>query len=61
MEHLSPGEGTTWCEWKGRASHFDVLADGESAKKAAWTYPDPSRGFEAIRDQIAFYPGKRDA
>ena len=60
MERLAAAEGTTWCEWKGRAVYFDVVAGGRTAQMAAWSYPDPSRGLEAIRDHVAFYPGKMD-
>jgi uncharacterized protein (DUF427 family) len=61
MDSLVPAQGVTWCEWKGRAVYFDVAAGGQNAPKAAWSYPDPSPGFEAIRDHIAFYPGKMEA
>ncbi len=27
---------------------------------AAWSYPDPTRTFEAIRDHLAFYPSRVD-
>jgi uncharacterized protein (DUF427 family) len=59
---LTPsGGGQTFCEWKGRASYVDVTgADGRRAERAAWTYRDPRRGFEAIRDAIAFYPALMD-
>src|SRR3954447_11738000 len=41
---------TTFCEWKGSASYFDAIgADGRRVERAAWTYRDPSPGFEAIR------------
>ena len=26
----------------------------------AWTYPDPSPGYEALRDYVSFYPGRVD-
>ena len=61
MDCLVPAQGVTWCEWKGRAVYFDIAASGQNAPKAVWSYPDPSRGFEAIRDHIAFYPGKMEA
>jgi uncharacterized protein (DUF427 family) len=61
MDCLESAEGVTWCEWKGRAIYFDAAAGGQNAPKAAWSYPDPSPGFEAIRDHIAFYPGKMEA
>jgi uncharacterized protein (DUF427 family) len=61
MDLLRPAQAVTWCEWKGRAVYFDVAAGGKAAPNAAWSYPDPSAGFEAIRDYVAFYPAKMDA
>lgn len=59
---LVPSEGrTTFCEWKGIASYYDVVANGRRVERAAWTYNDPRPGFEEIRDAIAFYPGRMDA
>jgi uncharacterized protein (DUF427 family) len=59
---LSPAGGrTTFCEWKGIASYYDVEAGGRRVKHAAWTYPDPRPGYEAIRGAVAFYPGRMDA
>ncbi len=52
---------TTFCEWKGSASYFDVVAGGRRAERGAWTYPDPFPGFETIRDAVAFYPAAMDA
>jgi uncharacterized protein (DUF427 family) len=59
---LVPSAGRrTYCEWKGVADYYDVLAGGTRADRAAWTYHDPTDGYEAIRDAIAFYPGRMDA
>ena len=30
------------------------------AEAAGWFYPSPSRGYEALADHIAFYPGRMD-
>ena len=30
-------------------------------RAAAWYYPQPSRGYEAIAGHVAFYPAKMDA
>ncbi len=59
---LEPSRGrTTFCEWKGEASYFDVIGgDGRRVERAAWTYPDPASGFEAIRHAVAFYPQLMD-
>ena len=44
---LEPAGGrTTFCEWKGTASYYDVVAGGKRAERAAWAYPDP---FGALR------------
>ena len=59
---LAPSTGgTTFCEWKGSASYLDVVAGGQHAERAAWTYPEPAPGFEPIRDAVAFYCAPMDA
>ena len=57
---LRPTDGSSFCEWKGAASYLDLVAGGRTAARAAWTYPDPSPGFEALRDHVALYPGLVD-
>jgi len=61
MAHLAEASGSSWCEWKGRASYYHVEVDGRRAERAAWTYHQPSEGFESIEDHVAFYPGPMDA
>lgn len=58
---LVPAEGRTLCEWKGAATYFDLRVGDRVTRRAAWSYPDPSRGYEAIRGHIAFYAGRVDA
>lgn len=55
---LEPVEGSSFCEWKGQASYLDVVAGDRRAERAAWTYPEPKPDFEALRDRVAFYPGR---
>jgi uncharacterized protein (DUF427 family) len=59
---LEPSRGPgSFCEWKGEATYFDVIGgDGRRVERAAWTYPDPTPAFEAIRSTVAFYPGLMD-
>ncbi len=45
----------TTCPWKGVASYFDVVANGQEARNAAWYYPEPKSAAEAIRNHVAFY------
>ena len=46
----------TVCPWKGTASYWDVTVDGETAANAAWYYPEPRDGAEAVARRVAFYP-----
>jgi uncharacterized protein (DUF427 family) len=50
---LHPAAGSSWCEWKGQASYFDLRTDARVAPAAAWTYLHPTRGFEPIAGAIA--------
>lgn len=47
----------TFCEWKGVACHWST----RDAADLAWSYPEPDAGFEAIRDFLAFHPGRAEA
>ena len=58
---LAPAAGSSFCEWKGTAAYFDVLADGAKAERAAWTYPAPTASFAAIAGAIAFYAQAMDS
>jgi len=58
---LRPVAGTTFCEWKGHASYFDLVAGDRAAPRASWTYPTPSRGFEVLVDHVAVMPASVDA
>jgi uncharacterized protein (DUF427 family) len=60
MAYIEATGGTSWCEWKGRASYFDVVVGKRRAPKAAWTYPRPTPAFAEIKDHLAFYAGPMD-
>ena len=55
VAHLVPSRTRTWCEWKGEAAYFTIDVDGRQATDAAWSYPHPIAGFEAIVGHVAFY------
>ncbi len=57
---LVPVAGSTWCEFKGHASYFDIRYAGRSASRCAWTYPRPTPGFEAIEGHVALMPAAMD-
>lgn len=54
---LVGSEATSVCPWKGTASYFDVVVDGQTASGGAWVYPDPKDAAEEIRDRVAFWRG----
>jgi uncharacterized protein (DUF427 family) len=58
---LLPSERTSFCEWKGVARYWTVQTGAHVAKDAAWSYPAPDVGYEAIRDYVSFYPRRMDS
>ncbi|MFN8377815.1 MAG: DUF427 domain-containing protein [Anaerolineae bacterium] len=62
MDLLSPVPNyRTYCEFKGSAVYWNLEVEGRVSQKVAWSYPEPSSGFEAIRDGLAFYASRVDA
>src|SRR5262245_33492584 len=51
----------TLCEFKGIASYYSVTVGDRTSENAAWFYPGPLPGYEAITGYVAFYPGRVDA
>jgi uncharacterized protein (DUF427 family) len=47
--------GGTMCEWKGRASYFNVTAGGETIKGRVWAYLNPTPEFKPIAGFYSFY------
>lgn len=59
-QYLETGQQVTACEWKGLAHYYGVAASDRRVANAAWTYHDPTPGYDAIRDHVAFYPQLMD-
>ena len=57
---LVPADGTTYCEFKGRASYYDLAVGDRVSRRAAWTYLEPANGYEQLTGTVAFYPSKVD-
>ena len=58
---LRPMSHTTLCEWKGLASYWTLSVRGREAQAAAWCYPSPFDGYEALTGWFAFHAGRTDA
>jgi uncharacterized protein (DUF427 family) len=57
VDLLSPSSNSSFCEWKGSASYWNVSVSGETFANVGWSYANPSHDFEMLRDHIAFYAG----
>lgn len=60
MEYLSRTAHSTHCPYKGDASYYSILMDGELAENAIWTYEEPFAAMEEIRGRLAFYPNRAE-
>jgi uncharacterized protein (DUF427 family) len=58
MAFLSRTDHHTTCPYKGEASYYSIVMDGQIAENAVWTYEDPHPAVEQIRGLLAFYPNK---
>lgn len=57
QEYFRPSNTNTTCFWKGIASYFHVVVDGEVNEDAAWFYPTPAAAAANIKDRVAFWRG----
>ena len=56
-EYLDGSDHLTVCPWKGEASYYDIVVNGDRNRDAAWYYPDPKPAASEIRDYVAFWRG----
>ncbi len=56
-EYFKPSGTHTTCPWKGEASYYDVVVNGETNKDAAWYYPEPKEDAKQIKGHVAFWKG----
>lgn len=55
--YLTASDAHTVCPWKGTASYYDVVVDGNTNAGAAWFYPEPKAAASDIKNYIAFWRG----
>ncbi len=56
-EYVIDSDYKTTCPWKGLASYYAVVVDGQINENAAWYYPQPKAGAEAVTNRVAFWKG----
>ncbi|HYF18213.1 MAG TPA: DUF427 domain-containing protein [Ramlibacter sp.] len=56
-QYVSFSNHKTTCAWKGQASYYSLLVNGELNADAVWYYPDPKPEAEMVRGRVAFWKG----
>lgn len=56
-EYLQESGTHTTCFWKGIASYYSVVVDGNINKDVAWYYPQPKDAAREITNYVAFWRG----
>ncbi len=54
---LTPTDTQSVCPWKGTASYYSVVVDGDTNIDAAWYYPEPKDAAKEITGRVAFWKG----
>ncbi|WP_448525114.1 DUF427 domain-containing protein [Parathermosynechococcus lividus] len=57
QEYFQPSDTHTVCGWKGTASYYHIVVNGETNRDAAWYYPDPKPAAANIKGYVAFWRG----
>jgi uncharacterized protein (DUF427 family) len=56
-EYTSFSNHKTSCAWKGQASYYSLMVNGDVNTDAVWFYADPKPEAEAVRNRVAFWKG----
>ena len=60
-EYVTFSNHKTSCPWKGQASYYSLMVNGELNTDAVWYYADPKPEAEMIRNRVAFWKGVKVA
>jgi uncharacterized protein (DUF427 family) len=61
FKYLQKTNKRSICEYKGIADYYDLKVNEQVSKNAAWSYPSPKPGYELLKNNISFYPGRVDS
>ena len=56
-EFFDDSNTNTTCFWKGQASYYNVVVDGQVNRDAAWYYPTPKGAAKHVKGRVAFWRG----
>ena len=58
-QYFKESNSHTVCPWKGAASYYNIVVEGDVNRNAAWYYPTASQAAKNIEGYIAFWHGVR--
>lgn len=58
-EFFRESDTHTVCPWKGTASYFDLVVNGETNRDAAGYYPEAKPEARQVEGRVAFWRGVR--
>jgi uncharacterized protein (DUF427 family) len=56
-QYISFSNHKTSCAWKGQASYYSLIVNGDVNPDAAWYYADPKEAAANIKGRVAFWKG----
>jgi len=56
-EYFQESSTHSTCPWKGEASYYNLIVNGQVNKDAAWYYPEPKPAAAEIKNHVAFWRG----
>ena len=56
-QYFKESDKHTTCPWKGVASYYNIVVEGQVNKDAAWYYPATKEAAQNIKDYTAFWKG----
>lgn len=54
---LQESASHTVCPWKGTASYYNLVVDGQTNRDAAWYYPETKPEAKHFEGYVAFWKG----
>ncbi|MEM6611470.1 MAG: DUF427 domain-containing protein [Cyanobacteria bacterium P01_C01_bin.72] len=57
QEFFKASSTHTNCPWKGTASYYTLVVDGQENPDAAWYYPETKERANNIKGYVAFWKG----
>ena len=56
-QYLEDSATHSTCPWKGEASYYTIVVNGNKNPDAAWYYPAPKEAAAQIKGYVAFWKG----